>query len=274
MPETYFTAIGIPVLRGRALGEIDRAGRPLVAVINEAMGREVFGDEDPLGHRFTFGENGLTAGSFTIVGVVGNARQQSLEQASEPQLYPSFDQAPRSRMDIVVKSAAPSPSMLAMMREQLWSIRSDLPIRRPVLMTDYLSGSIADSRFYVLLLGGFAFVALSLALVGIYGTLSYAVSQRTHEMGVRMALGAGATVVLSLVIRRGMTLVAIGAVGGVGTGVLVNRVLESFMFGITSTDPATIAGGVAAVVLASFLACVVPAWRAARLDPMVALRGE
>ena len=270
----YFSAIGIPLVRGRVFDAIDGSDGPLVAVINDAMAREVFGETNPLGRRFSLGEDGLREGSFEIVGVVGNARQLSLLEAPVPELYLSFGQAPRRRMNIVVKTATPDAGVLRAMQEQRWSIRPNLPVLRPVMMRQYISGSVAGPRFYAWLLGTFAIVALALALVGIYGTLSYVVSQRAHELGVRMALGASDESVLGLVLRTSMAPVAVGIACGVGAAMAATQALESFVFGITATDPPTLGVAVISVLATALLASLVPARRATKLDPMTVLRNE
>ena len=160
------------------------------------------------------------------------------------------------------------------MRGQVWAVRADLPIRRAVRMSDFVARSISTPRFYMLLLSGFAGLALTLALVGIYATLAYSVSRRTREMGIRLALGASGRSVLALVLRHGLALVTVGVALGVGLAFLTTRVLSSFVFGITPTDPATMLVGIIAVLAAAVIACTLPAWRAARLDPLSSIRHE
>ena len=160
------------------------------------------------------------------------------------------------------------------MRQQVWAVRGDLPIRRAIRLSDFVAQSIATPRFYMLLLSSFAGLALALALVGIYGTLAYSVSRRTRELGIRMALGASGGSVLGLVLIYGLTLVTIGVALGGGLALLTTRVLSSFVFGITPTDPATMFAGLIAVLSAAVIACVIPARRAAGLDPVSSLRHE
>jgi ABC-type antimicrobial peptide transport system permease subunit len=177
-------------------------------------------------------------------------------------------------MHVLARTEVPNPQILTAMREAVWSVRPDVPIRRSVLMSDFAAQSINGPRFYTLLLGSFAGVALLLALVGIYGTLAYTVSQRAHELGVRMALGATGGSVLRMILGQGMALVVFGVILGIGAAMLVTRTLEAFVFGVMPTDAATMAIGVAIVLVAAFLASVVPAWRATRLDPIVTLGRE
>ena len=270
----FFEAMGIPRLRGRFFDTTDRPGSRPVAVVNDAMARALFGDADPLGRRFQLDGSDAAPGSwFEIVGVVADVRQHRLAQAGVPELYFSFGQNPAARrLDIVARTSASHAGMLSAMRSQLRAVRSDLPVLRSVRMEDFVADSIAAPRFYTVVLGSFAGVALLLALVGIYGTLAYAVAQRSHELGIRMALGASARSVLRMVLRRGMALVATGVALGVGGALLTTRVLQSFVFGITPTDGTTLALGVAAVLLAAFVACAVPAWHATKLDPIAVLK--
>ncbi|MAG70132.1 MAG: hypothetical protein CL471_07575 [Acidobacteria bacterium] len=270
----YFQAIGIPLRRGRVFDVRDGAGSPLVAVINDAMAGDVFGDADPLGRRFSMGEDGLRDGVFEIVGVVGDARQASLVDAPAPELYLAYAQAPRRSMNIVVKTAAEDAGILRAMRERLWSVRDDLPVLRPVVMRQYLAGSVADTRFYTWLFVSFGVVALALALVGIYGTLAYAVAQRGREMGIRIALGASGRAVVTHILRQGMAPVVLGVGVGAAAAVPLTRVLESMVFGVTPSDPATLVVAVVAVLLTAFLTSLVPACRATKLDPISALRDE
>lgn len=269
----FFRAMGINLRRGRVFDATDRPDSPPVAVINEAMARDLFGEQEALGKRFQ-AFDGEAETWFEIVGVVANVRTLDLAQAAVPEMYLSFSQSPRRRMDIVVRTAEPVPAMLSVMREQMRSLWPELPIRRSVRMEDFVAGSITAPRFYTVVLGSFAGVALLLALVGIYGTLAYVVSQQTHELGVRMALGATGSSVRGMVLGRGLRLVALGIVLGIGGALLATRALESFVFGITPTDGATMALGATTVLVTALAASFIPAWRATKLDPIAVLRNE
>jgi putative ABC transport system permease protein len=270
----YFRAMGILLRGGRVFEHTDDEAAPPVAVVNEALARALVGEGDAVGRRFTFGHEAAGAEPHEIIGVVADTRQQQLEMPGEPELYLSFHQSPTGRMDIVARASGSGPGLLAAMREQLWIVRPDLPVRRSAEMSDLVAQSIADHRFYTLLIGTFAALALTLALVGVYGTLAFSVSQRRSELGVRVALGATGSSVLRMVLRHGMTTVSIGVTVGLVAALLTTRVLESLLFGITPTDPLTLAVGLTAVLAAAAAACVVPARRAARLDPMASLRRE
>lgn len=270
----YFQTVGIPLVAGRFFEAYDRPGGPLVALVNEAMAREAFGDVDPIGQRFSLGEQGRAEGIFEIVGVVADARVQSLAEAPAPEIYFTHSQVPRTSMEVVAKSATVGAATLRAMQEQVWDVRADLPILRPVVLSEYLSGSIADSRFYTALLGGFAAIALALALVGIYANLAYTVALRAREMSIRMAIGANHHQVLRMVLGRGMTLISIGVAIGLGVALLGTRMLSTFVYGITTTDPLTLGLGATAVLTTALLASWIPAMRATRMEPVEVLRSE
>lgn len=270
----YFQTVGIPLVSGRFFEAYDRPGGPLVALVNEAMAREAFGDIDPIGQRFSLGEQGRAEGLFEIVGVVADARVQSLAESPAPEIYFSHSQVPRTSLEIVAKSATVGTATLRAMQEQVWDVRADLPILRPVVLSEYLSGSIADSRFYTALLGGFAAIALALALVGIYANLAYTVALRAREMSIRMAIGANQRQVLGMVLGRGMLLISVGVAIGLAVALLGTRVLSSFVYDVTTTDPFTLAGGAVAVFVTALLASWIPARRATLMEPVEALRSE
>ncbi len=271
--ENYFSAMGIRALRGRVFTERDNADGPRVAVVNEALARALFGEGDPVGRRLTTNAE-LGGLSYEIVGLVADVRQQRLDAPGEPELYISFRQSPSARMDVVARTTVPNATLLRAMREQVWAVRPDLPVRAAFPMSDFVAQSVASPRFYTLLLGVFALLAISLAVVGIYGTLAYSVSLRTREMGIRMALGASEGSVVRMVMRRGMTLVALGVALGVGAALLTTRALASFLFGVAPTDAPTMVGGMLAVLAAAAVASAIPARKAATLDPMTSLRHE
>jgi predicted permease len=270
----YFRAMSIPIRRGRSFESTDNAMAPPVAIVNEALAGALVGDGNAVGRRFTFSDDSSGTVPYEIVGVVADIRQQRMEAPGEPELYLSFYQNPAARMEIVARSSGSDAGVLSAMREQVWAVRPSLPVRRSVELSDFVAGSIADRRFHMLVLGGFASLALALALVGVYGTIAYSVSQRRRELGVRMALGATASSILTMVLGRSMRAVSAGVAIGLVVALLTTRVLESMLFGITPTDPLTLAIVVTAVLTAAGAASVVPARRAARLDPMVSLRQE
>jgi putative ABC transport system permease protein len=273
----YFRTMGIQLLRGREFGEQDRVDVPAVALINETMARRFWPDEDPIGKRITPGRPDSPDPDdwITIAGVVKDVRQMELIADPKPQMYLSYVQAgffaPRH---LVVSTAVEPLGMAAAVRRAVWEIDKDQPVSNIKTMEDVLSDSIARQRFSMLLLGIFAAVALVLAAVGIYGVMSYSVAQRTHEIGIRMALGARRLDVLKLTVGHSLKLVLIGVVIGLGAAFALTRVMASLLFGVGATDPATFAAISVVLICVALLASYIPARRATRIDPMVALRYE
>ena len=271
---SYFASLGIPLIRGRTFDARDHAGSELVAVINETAARTVFGDAEPLGRTFSLDEDGVVEGTFTIVGVVGDARIRGVRSDPEPELFLAHVQAPRRFMDVLVKAQPGNAALLETMQQEVWKIRPELPVLRRTELTRYISGSIAPERFYTALLSGFAGVALLLALVGIYGTLTYSVSQRTREVGVRMAVGASAASVRGMIVRQGLLLGGLGLIIGVAASLPLTRFLEALVFGIAPSDPVTIAAASALLLVTIALASLAPALRATRVDVSQVLRDD
>jgi len=270
----YFNVMGIPLLRGRELTERDGIDSPRVLVINEAMAARYFPDEDPIGKRVAFDQVNNTPNWREIVGVIGDVKHSALDSDPKPEMYFPFTQFPSFFMTLVVRTSGDPLNLVAAARSEVLAVKNDQPISNVHTMEELLSNSIAQRRFNMLLLSIFAGVALLLAAVGIYGVMSYSVAQRTHELGVRMALGAQTSHVLALVVKQGMTLALAGVGIGLAAAFALTRILESLLYGVSSTDPLTFT--VIALLLASvaFVACYLPARRATKVDPMVALRYE
>jgi putative ABC transport system permease protein len=271
----YFRAVGAKLLRGREIQESDGVGAPGVVVINEAFARLHFPDEDPIGRRINRASwwRGMPA-SFEIVGVVADERFQGPRAPADPATYFSFAQFTFNDNWVLVRTRTNAESFVPTLRQIVWSIDRDLPLENVRTMDEILGDSMADSRFNTALLSLFAVVALLLAAIGIYGVLSFTVAQRTSEIGIRMALGAQRSSVLRLIVGNGLALALIGvAIGSVGA-LVATRALERLVFGVSTTDPAVFA--LVAVVLTSVAAAaaLVPALRASRVDPIVALRSE
>jgi putative ABC transport system permease protein len=268
----YFKAMGIPLRQGRLFDDHDRKDATRVIVINEAMAQRLFPDEDPIGKRITFGSK--NPDWYEIVGIVGDTKQYGLDQATTLQTYEPFTQQTFPYMTLVVRTTGDPASFTPAIRGQVLSIDKDQPISGVQTLDHLLSTSIAQQQFSMLLLGIFAVVALVLAAVGIYGVLSYAVTQRTHEIGIRMALGAGRRDVLRLVVGHGMLLTLIGVVAGLAAAFALTRLMTTMLYGVSATDPLTF--GVIALLLVTIalVACWIPARRATRVDPMIALRYE
>jgi putative ABC transport system permease protein len=273
----YFESMGIPLLAGRDFALSDTKQSPNVVVINQAFARRHFAGESPLGHRLRL--QGQERDPLLIVGVVGDVRHIGLDEQPIPEAYVPFLQDPlgetyQRSMTIVARTQSDPGAVAGSLRAALTSLDKSLPVFAFKPMTEYLRDSLARRRFNLILLTAFGGVALALAAVGIYGVISYGVTQRTHEIGIRMALGAEKGNVLWLVVRQGMIL----ALGGVALGLLASlalmRLMETLLYGVSVTDPLTFT--VIALLLTSvaLLACFVPARRAAKVDPLVALRYE
>lgn len=265
----YFQMMGIPLLQGRALTAADQADAQPVAVINQAFADKYWPGENPLGRRLRIGDEWTT-----IVGIAANIRQSGLDQEAAPHVYAPYQQLPLGRTGLLVRTTVEPLSLVSAVRQQVLSLDASQPIYNLHTMEELIAGSLATRRLNLLLLGVFALTALVLAAVGIYGVISYAVAQRHHEIGIRMALGAQRRDVLALVIKQGMTPVVAGmAIGLVGT-LALTRVLAAFVVGINATDPLTLTSTTLLLGLVALLACYFPARRASTVDPLVALRYE
>lgn len=272
----YFRAMGIPLLRGRYFEGHDTPDVTPVIVINRRLAEQYWPGEEAIGKRLKVGPVDSPNAWLTVVGVVGDVRQTGLyEQKLE--FYVPYMQERRSFMaprDLVVRTKADQAVIAAAVRKAVWSVDKDQPVSNVRTLDQVFAAAISQERFQALMLGLFAALALVLACVGLYGVISYSVVQRTHEIGVRMALGAQPVDVLRLVIRQGMLLTFAGLVIGVLAGTFVTRVLTDMLFGVTPRDPITFVGVPVLLLVVAFLACYIPARRATRIDPLVALRYE
>jgi putative ABC transport system permease protein len=278
----YFQTMGIELRRGRLLSAQDRRESPFVAVIDESFAQKYFAGEDPVGKRISLGHRaGMQA---EIVGVVEHVKHYGLsgEVPVDPQFYTALAQAPdealpfvAGRMSLVIRAKAVDPtSLVGAIRQQILATDPNQPIYNVRTMDERITESIGTQRFSMLLLMIFAGVALVLASVGIYGVISYSVTQRTHEIGIRMALGAQNRDILKMVLGQGMLLTLAGVGVGVVAALLVTRVMSSLLFGVSATDPLTFAGLALLLTVVALLAVIIPARRAIKVDPMVALRYE
>jgi putative ABC transport system permease protein len=274
----YFRALGIPLLRGRTFDERDTAESPGVLVISEGLARRLWPDQEALGKRINIGFSGETWRE--VVGVVGDVKQQEIGERSSAAVYQPYLQVLDSRrwmlgdLTFVIRTAGQPQSFAGDFRSELQAVDKQLPLYDLAPMEKVIAQKVADPRFYMLLLGSFSALALILAAAGIYGVISYAVTQRTHEIGIRMALGANVGDVLKLVIGQGMKLVLAGLAIGLGGALALTRVLAGFLYQVSVTDPGTFALLSVLLMMVSLLACYLPARRATRVDPMVALRYE
>jgi putative ABC transport system permease protein len=271
----YFHTLGIPLLQGRYLSEQDRADSPPVMVISEAMSKRYFPNGDAIGMRLKTG--GCAECDWTtIVGVVGDVKDRGLNTDNAPAMYLPFVQEPYNirMMNLVLRAEGDPASLVAAVRSEVNSIDPDLALADIKTMDQLMSESLGQSRYRGTLLGIFATVALLLAAVGIYGVIGYAVSQRRHEIGIRIALGAQKRDILRLVVGHGMVLTIIGVAIGIAASLALTRFLSSLLYGVSSTDPLTFTSVVLLLIGVALLACAIPARRATRVDPMVALRHE
>lgn len=271
---TYFRAMQIPLLSGRLFAERDAEGTPPVAIVNETMARGFWPNEDPIGKRVMMGAPMPERPWLTIVGVVGDVKNSGLETPPLPQMYAHDLQNPTRSMTLVIRTALATQTLTTAIQHQVIALDKDLPMYDVKTMEQRLSNSVAQPRFRTFLLGIFAALALVLSAVGIYGVMSYSTEQRTHEIGIRVALGAQAGDVLKLVVGQGMVLTLIGVLIGLALSFALTRFLSSLLFGVSTTDPGTFVAVSALLATVALVACYIPARRAAKVDPMVALRYE
>ena len=268
----YFHLLGIPLLRGRFLDESDDDKAPQVAVINEAFARTYWPNQDPLGRRFK--RNRADSPWITVVGVIANARTESLAQVEVPQIYLSLYQSASRRLAIFLRGHLDAPAIPEQVREQVQAIDPTLPISGSQTLNETVSASLSERRFSMEMVGLFALTALLLAGIGIYGVLSYLVSERTHEIGIRIALGAESGSILRMVLRQGLRLAITGAAVGLVAALIVSQLMAGLLYGVRPTDPLTFAGVAALLIGVALLACYIPARRALCVDPLAALRHE
>jgi putative ABC transport system permease protein len=269
----YFSTLGIPLRRGRAFSERDTETAPRVIIVNETFARRYFPGAEALGQRIIVDDNENK--ECEIVGVVGDVRHGGLDAPAEQEYYLPYLQTPERSMTFVARTSLNNPTALgAALRQSLKVPDKDLYIPEMKTMDELRAGSVAQRRFSTLLLGVFACVALLLALVGIYGVMAYSVTRRTHEIGLRIALGAQAADVLKLVVGQGMFLALLGVVVGLAASFMLTRMMANMLYEVSATDPVIFAGIALLLTSVAFIACYLPARRATKVDPMIALRYE
>jgi putative ABC transport system permease protein len=265
----YFRVLGVPVLRGRAFSAADRSDAPPVAIVSAALARRLWPTEDPVGKRVDLGGE-----SVEVVGVAGDVRYAGLLGPPEPVLYQPQAQHSRRRVALLVRGAGAPEDLARVAVAAIHAVDPNQAIRRIRTLEQVLATSLAESRFLGIVLGAFAGFALLLSTTGLYGVIAYAVAQRGREIGIRLALGAAPRRIFGTVLGEGLRQMLLGLTLGLVGAVAAGRVLASRLSGVGAADPLTLGAVVGLLVAAGLLACTVPARRAARLDPMVALRTE
>lgn len=269
----YFKTMGIPVLHGRTITDTDNEDAPLVALVNQALADEHWPGENPLGNRIAWGNiEDDEVELATIVGIVGNTRHSGLDEETRTEIYRPYSQAPMPFMTLVVKSAMEESSIVSALRSVVAEVDPGQPVIEAMTMDQVLAGSLGQRRFNMLLLGLFAGAALLMAAVGLYGVLSYSVTQRSREIGISMALGASTGHIVGKIVREGFRLIIIGLVIGTLGAVALTRLITSLIYGVSVTDPVTFILGILLMTAVALTACYLPALRASRLDPVSVLR--
>jgi putative ABC transport system permease protein len=267
----YFETIGIPFIKGRLFGPQDQLNSPPVLIINQTMAQRFWPDQDPLGKQVKFVEDGTTG---TVVGVVGDAKHYWLDDESRPQMYNSYTQQPGFFATVVVRTTVEPMALSESVRQALWKVDADQPMWKVRTVEFLVNRSVADRKFLMALMGIFASLALVLTMIGLYGVISYLVNQRTQEIGIRMALGAQMGDILRMVLKQGMVLVLIGVALGLGAAWLMTRLMIRLLYQVSATDPLTFVSIALLLIVVALLACYLPARRATKVDPLVALRYE
>jgi putative ABC transport system permease protein len=267
----YFRAMGMQIRRGRAFAESDRSGSAPVAIVNESFARQFYPNEDPLGQRIIIRDR---PESNEIVGVVNDIRHFGPDKAPGPEMYVPYNQLVVGAVPLVVRTKSEPEALIGAVQKEVRAVDREVAVGKVRTMTQMMSATLAERRFALLLLGGFAVVALLLAAIGIYGVMAYAVTQRTREIGIRIALGARAADVLRLIIKQGLSLALIGVVTGLVGAFALTRLMKDLLFGVSATDPLTFIVIALLLTFSMLLACWIPARRATKVDPMVALRTE
>jgi predicted permease len=269
----YFAAMGIPVRRGRGFTLEDGPNAPSVAVVNETLARRIFPGEDAIGQRVRTGPN--PSGPWTtIIGVIGDVRHGGLEEEPQPELYITAEQGPPVAPFVVLRVAGDPASLAETVRAAARDIDKDLPVYDMKTMSTLRSESVAERRFVLILVSAFGLLALGLAAIGVYGVMSLVVSERTREVAVRVALGAEPARMIGLIVGQAALLAGLGTAVGLAAVLPLTPLLRSQLYGIEATDPVTLASVPIALVTVAVLAALVPARRAATVDPLVALRAE
>ncbi len=268
---SYFGTTQIPLVRGRLFGEEDRANTPVVFLINQAMARKFWPDQDPIGKQIKILEEDITG---SVIGVVGDTKQLGLKDEPTPQLYGAYSQQPIYFATLVVRTTVEPLTLSESVRQAIWRVDPDQPMWKIRSVETLIERSVADRKFLLALMLMFAALALALTVIGLYGVISYLVNQRTQEIGIRMALGAQVHHIMHLILKHGVALVALGVAIGLSAAVVLTRLIAHLLYGVTATDPATFSAIALLLTFVALVACYLPARRAAQVDPVIALRSE
>jgi putative ABC transport system permease protein len=267
----YFATMGIPFIKGRLFSDQDRPDTPGVVVINQTMAQRFWPNQDPVGRQVKSVADGTT---LTVIGVVGDAKHYWLEEQQRPQMYGAYSQQPGYFATVVIRTTVEPLSLSEPVRQALWKVDTDQPMWKIRTVEFLVNRSMADRKFLLALMGLFALLALVLTMIGLYGVISYLVNQRTQEIGIRMALGAQMRDILQMVLKQGMVLVLTGVALGLAAAWLTTRLMARLLYQVSATDPLTFAVIATLLVAVALLACYLPARRATKVDPLVALRYE
>jgi predicted permease len=265
--------MGIPVVRGRSFTPDDGPGAPGVVVVNQTLADRFFPGQDPVGRHVRTGQS-TTAPWLEIVGVIGDIRHEGLEATPEPELYINYLQNPPVAPFVVLRTSGDPAALIDTMRAEARAIDKDMPVYDIRTMDALRSETMAQRRFILVLVVAFGLLALALAAIGVYGVMSLVVSERTREVGVRLALGANPSTVLGMIVRQAVTLAGAGAAVGIAVAALLTPLMSSQLFGVAAIDPMTFAAVPMLLIAVATMAAVVPGLRAMRVDPMSALRYE
>ena len=272
----YFRALNIPIAQGRALSDQDNEKAPLTVMIKQAVAERDFPGEEPIGKRITFGSMDANKQPLwlEIVGVAANVRSTELREPAPAEVYVPMRQAPFAHMSAVIRAGVEPLSLTPSLRQAVADVDRTVPVSAIKTMDNIVSESVTQPRFNLFLLGLFSGIALLLSAAGIYGVTAYSVTQRTKELGIRIALGATVRDVLKMVLGQGMAVIAIGLAIGLAAAFALMRLMRSLLFGVGENDPLTFAAITLVLLLVALLACYIPARRASKVDPLIALRAE